>query len=139
MRRGRGLRNPPTWRRLDAAGETTNREKQSTHKFNEVRQRAYVLGARERDFIDSTINTTNKRRELEEFLEIFLRIQYMRALASIYSHRVPGFKETQIEFDSIQKRNLNPKRKVQTRLSVDRPVDRPCHGRPARSTAPNRE
>ena len=25
--------------------------------FNEVRQRAYVLGARERDFIDSTINT----------------------------------------------------------------------------------
>ena len=37
----------------DAAGETTNttgttinREKQSTHKFNEVRQRAYVLGAR---------------------------------------------------------------------------------------------
>ena len=47
------LRNPPNWRRLDAAGETTNttgtvtnRKKQSTHKFNEVRQRAYVLGAR---------------------------------------------------------------------------------------------
>jgi len=27
--------------------------------FNEVRQHAYVLGARERDFIDSAINTTN--------------------------------------------------------------------------------
>ena len=72
------LRNPPTWQRLDAAGETTNttrtatnREKQSTHKFNEVRQRAYVLGAREREiFIDSTINTTNTRGELEEFLRI---------------------------------------------------------------------
>ena len=79
VRSGRGtqlpLRNPPTWRRLDAAGETTNttgtatnREKQSTHKFNEVRQRAYVLGARERDFIDSTINTTNTRGELEGIL-----------------------------------------------------------------------
>ena len=52
------LRNPPTWRRLDAAGEitnttgtTTNREKQSTHKFNEVRQRAYILGAREREIL----------------------------------------------------------------------------------------
>ena len=38
------LRNPPSWRRLDSAGETinapgttTNREKQSTHKFNKVR------------------------------------------------------------------------------------------------------
>ena len=75
------MRNPPTWRRLDAAGETTNttgtttnREKQSTHKFNEVQQRAYVLEVRERDFIDSTINTTNTRGELEEFLEILLRI-----------------------------------------------------------------
>ena len=56
-------------------------------------------------------------------------IQYMRAL--IYSHRVPGFKETQIEFDPIQKRNLNPKRQQKTRLSVDRPVDRPM----PRSTA----
>jgi len=56
----------------------------------------------------------------------------MRALAPIYSHRVPGFKETQIRFDPIQKRNLNPKRKVKTRLSVDRPVDRPM----PRSTAP---
>ena len=52
----------------------------------------------------------------------------MRALALIYSHRVPGFKETQIGFDPIQKRNSNHKRKVKTRLSVDRPVD--CAGRP---------
>ena len=52
-------------------------------------------------------------------------IQYIRALALIYSHGVPGFKETQIGFDPIQKRNLNPKRKVKTRLLVDRPVDRP--------------
>jgi len=36
--------------------------------------------------------------------------------------------KTQIEFDPIQKRNLNPKRKQKTRLSVDRPC--------ARSTGP---
>ena len=59
----------------------------------------------------------------------------MRALALIYSHRVPEFKETQIEFDPIQKKNPNPKRQRKTRLSVDRP----CHGRPRRSTGPNRE
>ena len=45
----------------------------------------------------------------------------MRALALIYSHRVPGFKETQIGYDPIQKKNLNPQRKQKTRLSVDRP------------------
>ena len=49
----------------------------------------------------------------------------MRPLPSIYSHRVSGFMETQVGFNPIQKRNSNPKRKVQTRLSVDRPVDRP--------------
>ena len=52
----------------------------------------------------------------------FLGIQYMRALTLIYSHRDLGFKQTQIEFDPIQKRNLDPKRKVKTRLSVDRPM-----------------
>jgi len=56
----------------------------------------------------------------------------MRALASIYSHRVPEFMKTQVGFNPIQKRNSNPKRKVQTRLSVDRPVDRPM----PRSTGP---
>ena len=59
-------------------------------------------------------------------------MQYMRVLTSIYSHRTPGFKETQIEFDPIQKRNPNPKRQQKTRLSVDRPVDRLM----PRSTAP---
>ena len=59
-------------------------------------------------------------------------IQYMRALALIYSHRVTGFKETQIGFHPIQKKNPNPKRKVKTRLSVGRPVDRPK----PQSTAP---
>ena len=49
----------------------------------------------------------------------------MRALTLIYSHRVPGFKVTQIGFDPIQKRNPNPERKAKTRLSVDQPVDRP--------------
>ena len=34
--------------------------------FNEVRQFAYVPGARERDFIDSTINTSKYRGILEE-------------------------------------------------------------------------
>ena len=49
-------------------------------------------------------------------------IQYMRALALIYSHRVPGFYETPTGFNPKQKRNLNPKRKAKTRLSVDRPM-----------------
>ena len=55
-------------------------------------------------------------------------IQYMRALAFIYSHRVPGFKKIPIGFDPKQKRNLNPERKAKTRLLVDRPmssIDRP--------------
>ena len=56
----------------------------------------------------------------------------MRPLASIYSHRVSGFMETQVGFNPIQKKNSNPKRKVQTRPSVDRPVDRPM----PRSTGP---
>ena len=59
----------------------------------------------------------------------FLVLQYMRPLASIYSHRVPEFMETQ---NPNQKRNSNPKRKLQPRLSVDRPVDRPM----PRSTGP---
>ena len=57
-------------------------------------------------------------------MEIFSGIQYMRALTLIYSHRVPGFQETPAGFDPKQKRNLNPKRKAKTRLSVDRLVDR---------------
>ena len=56
----------------------------------------------------------------------------MRALSLIYSHRVPGFKETQIEFDLIQKRNPNSKRQQKTRLSVDQSVDWPM----PRSIAP---
>ena len=122
------LRKPPNWRRLDAAGETTNtariatnREKQSTHKFNEVRQRAYILGTRERDFINSTINTPNTRGKLEGIFRNSFGIQYMRPLASIYSHRDPRFMKTQVGFNPNQKRNSNPKRKLQPRLSVDRP------------------
>ena len=53
-------------------------------------------------------------------MEIFSGIQYMRALALIYSHSVPGFQETPAGFDPKQKRNPNPKRKAKTRLSVDR-------------------
>ena len=49
----------------------------------------------------------------------------MKALALIYSQRVPGFKEIQIKFDLNQKRNPNPERKAKMRLSVNRPVDRP--------------
>ena len=49
----------------------------------------------------------------------------MRALALIYSQRVPGFKKIPIGFNPKQKRNPNPKRKAKTRLSVDRAVDRP--------------
>ena len=56
----------------------------------------------------------------------------MRPLASIYSHRVPEFMKTQVGFNPNQKRNSNPKRKLQPRPSVDRPVDRPM----PRSTGP---
>ena len=65
----------------------------------------------------------------------------MRPQASIYSHRVPRFMETRVGFNPIQKRNSNPKRKLQPRLPVDRPVRStgPCHGRLAWSTAPTRE
>ena len=63
----------------------------------------------------------------------------MRPLASIYSHRVPEFMETQVGFNPNQKMNSNPKRKLQPRLSVDRPVGRPMPRSPARSTAPTRE
>ena len=56
----------------------------------------------------------------------------MRPLDSIYSHRVLEFMKTQVGFNPIQKRNSNPQRKVQSRLSVDRPVDRPM----PRSTGP---
>ena len=57
------MRNPPI--KIDAAGDVptrqeqrNNRDKQTNTIFNEVRQFAYVLGVRERDFIDSTINTS---------------------------------------------------------------------------------
>ena len=56
----------------------------------------------------------------------------MRPQASIYSHKVSGFMKTRVGFNPIQKRNLNPKRKLQLRLPVDRPVDRPM----PRSTVP---
>ena len=51
----------------------TNRNNEQQRKtintiFNEVRQRAYVLGTRERDFIDSTINTNEYRGKLEGIL-----------------------------------------------------------------------
>jgi len=92
------LRNPPTWRRLDAAGEVTNttgttkqQRKAINTIFNEARQRAYVLGTREREIllIQQSIQTN-----IEGNLREFLGIQYRRALALIYSHRVSGFKET---------------------------------------------
>ena len=38
---------------------------------------------------------------IEGFLRDFLGMQYMSALTPIYNHRVPEFKETQIEFDPI--------------------------------------
>ena len=49
----------------------------------------------------------------------------MRALSLIYRHRVPGFKETQIGFDPIQKRN--PNQKESQNAFVSRPTGRPTH------------
>ena len=48
----------------------------------------------------------------------------MRPLAPIYNHRVPEFMKTQVEFNPNQKRNSNPKRKLQPRLPIDRPMPR---------------
>jgi len=51
------LRNPPTRRRLDAAGEATNMTRIENNReaintvFNEVRQYAYILGARESEIL----------------------------------------------------------------------------------------
>ena len=50
----------------------------------------------------------------------------MRPLASIYSHRVPGFMETQIGFNPNQKRNSNPKKETPA-APVGRPAGRPTH------------
>ena len=56
-------------------------------------------GKGERDLIDSTINTTNTRGRQGDFFLGFSGIQYMRPLASIYSHRVPEFMKTQVGFN----------------------------------------
>ena len=56
--------------------------------FNEVQQCAYVLKARGREIllIQQSIQTN-----IEGYLRELSGIQYMRALALIYNHRVPGF------------------------------------------------
>ena len=61
----------------------------------------------------------------------------MRPLASIYSHRVPGFMETQVGFNPKQIRILKGNSSRVCR-STGRSTD-PCHGRPAQSSAPTRE
>ena len=60
------MRNSPT--EIDAAEKYPHEKKQRERKqvntiFNEVRQLAYILGTRERDFIDSTINTREYQRD----------------------------------------------------------------------------
>ena len=58
----------------------------------------------------------------------------MKALTLIYSHRVPGFKETQIGFDSIQKRNPIPK--GSRKRVCSRPAGRPTHATVDRAGRP---
>jgi len=90
------LRNPPSWRRLDSAGETTkstrtttNREKQSTYKFNEIQPTCpRPRGKGEILLIQQSITNYSFFKEFS--MEIFSGIPYMRALAPIYSHRVSG-------------------------------------------------
>jgi len=55
--------------------------------FNEIRQRVYVVGAREREIllIQQSIQTNT-----EGYLRELSGIQYMRALSLIYSQRVLG-------------------------------------------------
>jgi len=63
--------------------------KQANTIFNEVRQFAYFIGARGRDFIDSTINY-NLFLVFKKFSkEIFRGIQFMRALTLIYKPESP--------------------------------------------------
>ena len=59
----------------------------------------------------------------------------MRALTLIYSHRVPGFKETQINSIPSRKGIRIPKG---SRKRVCQSTG-PCHSRPCWSTGPNRE
>jgi len=74
--------------------------KQANTIFNEVRQFAYVLEARGRDFIDSTINY-DLFLPFKEFPRgIFREIQFMRALTLIaresQSFRKPRLDSTPI-------------------------------------------
>ena len=65
-------------------------KKQASIIFNKVRQFAYVLETRERDFIDLTINYKLFIDDFRGILGI-LDIQSIRALTLIYSQRVSGF------------------------------------------------
>jgi len=54
-------RNP-----IDAAEKYSKNNKKANPIFNEVRQFAYILGVRERDFIDSTTNTICTLHTIQE-------------------------------------------------------------------------
>ena len=86
----------------DAAGDVpnttrteNNREKQSTQYLTRFGNVLTSSGqGRERDFIDSTINYNLfllQGISDGDFQWDFSGIQYMRALALIYNHRIPEF------------------------------------------------
>ena len=84
--------------KTDAAGDVPNmtrtendREKIINAVFNEVQQRAYVLGVREREnlLIQQSIITYSFFKEFP--MEIFSGNTIHEGSTLIYSHRVPGF------------------------------------------------
>ena len=99
-------------------------EKQNT-RFNEVRQFAYVLGARKRDcFIDSITNTISCIH-MKRTLPLYLQLRRPR--------RIRNLNWTRFQFRT-EIRNLEGSACRSTGRSTE-----PCPGRPRRSTAPTRE
>ena len=85
------MRNPPIRDRYNRRRTHTTRiekqcEKQINTVFNEVQQFVYVLEARERDIL---LIQQSIQANIRGILQGISGVQYMRALALIYSQRVP--------------------------------------------------
>jgi len=86
-----------------------NKGEKSNTIFNEVWQFAYVLGARGRDFIDSTIKTS-----------FSLHTIHGGSTSLFITRESQGFRKPQLNSTSNQKRSPNPSRRT------DSPVGRPA-------------
>jgi len=130
------VRQQPARNPIDTAEkyqEIKNKEtkKKANTIFNEVRQFAYVLGARERDFIDSTTNTIYTLHTIKEGSDpLFI------------AKETQEFRKPQLDSSLIKKQSLNPKRRDRSasRSPVGRPGDRPTQapGRPVGRPCPTK-